>query len=142
MFTSVNNRAAMAYKRVATQTSVNGASPHQLVSLLFDGLLQSIHSARGAMERGDVQTKGESLGKAVRILEEGLKAGLNLKEGGDLALNLRGLYSYCVNRLTQGNLHNDAAALDEVQALMEPIAQSWKQIQGAATQTSAIPAGA
>jgi flagellar protein FliS len=142
MFISVNNRAANAYKRVATETSVQGATPHQLVSLLFDGLLQSLQGARGAMARGDIQAKGEAFGKAVRILEEGLKAGLNLSEGGDLALNLRGLYSYCVTRLTLGNLHSDPLALDEVQSLIEPIAHSWKQIQGAVAQPTANAAGA
>lgn len=129
MFTSVNSRAASAYKRVSAETSVQGANPHQLVALLFDALLQSIQVARGAMARGEVQAKGEALGKAVRILEEGLKAGLNLREGGELAQNLQALYSYCVTRLSQGNLRNDPLALDEAQALIEPIAQSWKQIQ-------------
>ncbi|WP_372662930.1 flagellar export chaperone FliS [Hydrogenophaga sp.] len=130
MFTSVNSRAASAYKRVSAETSVQGANPHQLVALLFEALLQSIQTARGAMARGDVQAKGEALGKAVRILEEGLKAGLNLRDGGEIASNLQQLYSYCVTRLTQANLRNDPLGLDEAQGLIEPVAQSWKQIQG------------
>ena len=40
MFTSVNTRAASAYKRVAVETSVQGADPHTLVGLLFDALLR------------------------------------------------------------------------------------------------------
>ena len=54
MFTSVNSRAASAYKRVAVETSVQGADPHTLVGLLYDALLQSIAQARGAMSRGDI----------------------------------------------------------------------------------------
>lgn len=130
MFTAVNSRAAAAYKRVAAETSVQGADPHQLVGLLFDALLQSIAAARGAMSRDDVGAKGVALGKAVRIIEEGLKAGLNLRQGGDLAANLHQLYSYSVLRLTQANLRNDPKALEEVTQLIEPLAQSWKQIKG------------
>ena len=130
MFTSVNSRAASAYKRVAVETSVQGADPHTLVGLLYDALLQSIAQARGAMSRGDVEAKGAALGKAVRITEEGLKAGLNLQQGGDLAANLQQLYSYCVVRLTQANLRNDPKALEEVTQLIEPLAQSWQQIKG------------
>lgn len=133
MFTSVNSRAASAYKRVAADTGVQGANPHQLVSMLFDALLQSLARARGALEAGDITAKGAAIGKAVRILEEGLKAGLNMEQGGELAQNLRGMYSYSIVRLTHANLRNDAAALTEVTALIEPVADSWKQIRNIGT---------
>ena len=130
MFTSVSTRAASAYKRVAAETSVQGADPHQLVELLFDALLQSLAAARGAMSRGDVNGKGLAIGKAVRIIEEGLKAGLNLKGGGELAANLQALYEYSIRRLTQANLRNDIAVIEEVTQLIEPVASSWKLIRG------------
>ena len=130
MFTSASQRAATAYKRVAAETSVQGADPHALVGLLYDALLQSIAQARGAMARGDVAAKGSAIGKAVRILDEGLKASLNLAEGGELAMNLHQLYTYSAMRLTHGNLRNDPAALEEVVVLIEPLAQSWKLIRG------------
>ena len=130
MFTSVNSRAASAYRRVAAETQVQGANPHQLVGLLFDALLQSINSARGAMTRGDVAAKGAAISKAVRIIDEGLKAGLNLREGGEIAANLHSLYGYSMMRLTHANLRNDDKALEEVRNLIEPLARSWKQIKG------------
>jgi flagellar protein FliS len=130
MFTSVSSRAASAYRRVAAETSVQTATPQQLVELLFDALLQSIANARGALARGDIEAKGQAIGKAVRIIEEGLKAGLNLREGGEIAANLHSLYDYSVMRLTHANLRNDDKALEEVRSLIEPMAQSWKQIKG------------
>ena len=130
MFTSVNSRAATAYKRVAVETSVQGADPHSLVGLLYDALLQSISVARGAISRGDLTAKGQAIGKAVRILEEGLKAGLNPREGGEIAQNLRQLYDYSVVRLTVANLKNDTGSLDEVTRLIEPLAEAWAQIKG------------
>ena len=136
MFTSVNSRAAAAYKRVAADTSIQGADPHQLVAMLFDTLLQSLARGRGALKAGDIEAKGMAIGKAARILEEGLKAGLNMEQGGELAQNLRGMYDYSILRLTQANLHNDDAALAEVSALIEPVADSWKQIK-ASGHTSA-----
>jgi flagellar protein FliS len=136
MFTSVNSRAAAAYKRVAADTGVQGADPHQLVSLLFDALLQSLARARGALEAGDIPAKGAAISKAVRILEEGLKAGLNIEQGGELAQNLRGMYDYSILRLTHANLRNDDAALAEVSALIEPVADSWKQIKAGSAPTA------
>lgn len=128
MFTSVSSRAASAYKRIGVETAVTTANPHQLVDMLFGGLLSAVGAARAALARGDIATKGEQIGKAVRIIDEALKPSLNLEKGGDIAANLNGLYGFCVLRLTQANLKNDDAALAEVLRVMEPIAQGWKQM--------------
>lgn len=142
MFTSVNSRAASAYKRVSADTGVSTADPHQLVVMLFEGLMQSLHVARGAMERGDIEVKGLAIGKAVRILEEGLRSCLNLTQGGEVATNLNNLYAYAAQRLTLANLRNDEKLVIEVIGLIEPVAQSWKAICGATptTASSATPA--
>ena len=142
MFTSVNSRAASAYKRVSADTGVSTANPHQLVVMLFDGLMQSLNAANGAMERGEIEAKGQAIGKAVRILEEGLKGGLNMAQGGALAKDLNGLYGYAVQRLTLANLHNDRALVTEVIGLIEPVADSWKQIRGIAAVPPAMGPGA
>ena len=131
MFNSVGSRSASAYRKIGVETQVDLASPHQLVEMLFEGLFLAIGSARVAMQRGDISTKGRQIGMAVRILDEGLRGGLNLEQGGELAGNLHDLYQFCVMRLTQANLHNDDAALAEVQKLIEPVATGWKQMGAA-----------
>ena len=130
MFNSVSSRSAAAYKRVGLETSVETADPHQLVAMLFEGLIQSVGRARVSLARGDLAGKGEQIIKAVRILDEGLKPALNLEQGGDIAINLSDLYDYCVMRLTQANLRNDDAALGDVLRVIEPLAQGWTQIGG------------
>ncbi len=132
MFTSVSTRSASAYRKVSVETSVDQADPHHLVDMLFDGLLHAIGAARAALQRGDIKAKCQHIVTAVRILEEGLKGGLNLEEGGELAANLMDLYNYCVLRLTQANARNDDVALEEVVRLISPLADGWKQISGTA----------
>ncbi len=129
MFTPVSTRAASAYHRVGVETSVNSADPHQLVSLLFDALLQALGSARNALQRKDIATKCRDISRAVRLLEEGLTASLDEAQGGELAANLSALYDYCVRRLTQANAENDVAKIEEVIHLIEPLASGWKQIR-------------
>lgn len=130
MFTSVGSRAAAAYQRVHVETGVDSASPHQLVNLLFEALLQSVGAARIAMGKGDIPGKGKHIVRAVRILDEGLLPALDTKAGGDLAVNLKGLYGYCTLRLTHANLCNDDAALADVVRVIEPLADGWKRIGG------------
>lgn len=128
MFSPMGPRSASAYKKVGVETSVGQASPHDLVVMLFDALLVAVGSAQAALRSGDIKTKCGNIVIAVRILEEGLKGGLNLEQGGDIAKNLSNLYDYCVVRLTQANARNDMAALEEVMRLVEPIASGWKQM--------------
>ncbi len=130
MFTPVSMRSANTYKTVGLETSVAAANPHQLVSLLFEALLQSLASAKGAIQSGDFPAKGRSISRAVRILEEGLKAGLDANRGGELASNLRSLYDFCILRITEANLKHDAAILDEVIRLIHPVSDGWSQIKG------------
>lgn len=128
MYSPGFSRAANAYRQVGAQSGVESASPHRLIQMLFDGLLQNLNAARGAMQRGEVETKGVQLGRAVRILEEGLKGSLDRQRGGELAMNLGALYDYCIQRLTQANLRNDVQAVEEVVSLVEPVAQGWQEI--------------
>lgn len=128
MFIPVSSRAATAYRQVGVQSAIDGASPHMLIKMLFDGLTLSLNAARGALHRGDTEEKGRQIGKAVRILEEGLKAGLNPAQGGQLASNLQALYDYCVSRLTLANVRNDVTLIEEVSVLIAPVAQSWSEI--------------
>ena len=64
----------------------------------------------------------------MRIIDEGLRSALNLKAGGKLAADLSDLYAYVCLRLTQANLHNDEAALDECVALVSPLREAWQAI--------------
>lgn len=129
MYTAPSARAASTYR----QASVTGASPYQLVSLLYDGLLQSLHRAEASLKSGDTTAKCEHITKAVRFIEEGLKLGLDEKAGGDLAANLRTLYDYCLRRLTIANLRNDPAPIAEVTELIDSVAQGWRGMAGGST---------
>ena len=130
MFTSVSSRSASAYKRASIESSVDMADPHQLVNLLFEALQRALGAAKLAIAAGDVPAKCNQISTAMRIIEEGLKAPLDLEKGGDLAANLDALYEYCASRLVFANLKSDVVILDEVSALVAEIASGWKQING------------
>ena len=119
---------ARAYQRVGIETGVSGASPHQLVAMLFDGVHDAIAQARGAIRDGDIQNKGRSIARAMRIIDEGLQGALNTAAGGTLARDLNDLYHYITLRLTHANLHSDDAALAECAKLIEPVRSAWREI--------------
>ena len=127
MFGPARSRAATAYRQVGVESMVDGASPHRLIQMLFEGLMQTLNAARGALQRGEIQEKGRLINKACRILEEGLKASLDPTQG-EIASNLSALYDYCNTRLMLANARNDVTLIDEVVSLVTPIADGWSQI--------------
>ena len=137
MFSAYNPRAANAYQRINVETSMHTIDQHQLVSLLYEGVLTSIATARGAMARGDVLGKVNGISKAVRILEEGLSTALDKVDGGELAENLGALYDYCMHRLILANARNDDALMHEVMQLIEPVATGWNEMKKRAGQPAA-----
>lgn len=127
-----SHRGAAMYARMGTETAALSASPHQLITMLFDGAAAAIGMARLHMEQQRVKEKGESISKAIDIVDNGLKASLDPNAGGAegarLAGNLAALYDYVVRRLLQANLRNDPAALDEAARLLEDVASAWREI--------------
>ena len=119
---------AKAYQSVAVQTAVATADPHRMTLLLYDGAIEAIRLAQAHMGTRRIAAKCEAIGKAVCILEEGLKASVDRKVGGQLAERLVALYEYITMRLLQANLRNDRKALDEAYQLLDDLRSAWAQI--------------
>jgi flagellar protein FliS len=124
----MNPMAALKqYQTVNTQAQAIEASPHRLIQMLMEGGLTRIAQARGAMERGQVAMKGEMIGKAIGIIG-GLRQGLNLEVGGEIASNLDNLYEYMAGRLVDANVQNQIEPLDEVAGLLRNVKTGWDAI--------------
>lgn len=124
----MNAYAMKQYQTVNVHAQVTEASPHRLIQMLLEGGLQRIAQARGALQHGNIALKGELIGKAMGIVG-GLRDGLNLEKGGEMAANLDNLYAYMMQRLSMANLKNDAAMLDEVAGLLREVKEGWDAIQ-------------
>lgn len=116
------------YRHVGTITAVSQASPHQLVMLLFDGAIAAVLQARHAVSTGDVATRQKTITKAMRIIDEGLKASLEAHGDPALAANLGALYEHMVGRLFQANLRAADEPLEEVARLLGDLRATWAEI--------------
>lgn len=115
---------ARAYRRLDLETSVAQADPHTLVAMLYDGALAAIARARTAQRDGDVAERGQATTRALRILEEGLKASLD-RSGGAIASNLEALYDYMIRQLLGANAAGDDTRYVEVTAMLEQLRDAW-----------------
>ncbi len=121
------NHAMNQYKQVGTGVSAAAADPHQLITMLFDGALEKIAIAKGAMARRAIAEKGQKIGSAIAIID-GLRASLDKEKGGEIANNLDALYEYMQRCLLKANAENDTQLLDEVSGLIKDVKSAWEAI--------------
>ncbi|HZJ93756.1 MAG TPA: flagellar export chaperone FliS [Thiopseudomonas sp.] len=119
--------AMRQYQSVNTQAQAISADPHRLIQMLIEGGLTRLAQARGAMQRDQTALKGELIGKAIAIVG-GLRQGLDVEKGGELATNLDSLYEYMTTRLMEANLKNDPAIIEEVSELLREVKSGWDAI--------------
>ena len=134
MFATVN-RGINAYAKVGLETGVEAADPHKLVLMLYDGALLALNDARVHMINNQTAAKGQSLSKAILIIDSGLKASLDLKAGGEIGARLGALYEYMCDRLLRANLHNRVEIIDEISKLLGELRDTWAQIKPAPAGT-------
>ena len=121
-------RGVGAYATVGLETGVAAASPQKLVVMLYDGVIVALLSAINGIKASNIAIKGASISKAITIIDNGLRASLDKKAGGEIAANLDALYDYMSRRLLEANIKSDAAIVEEIHGLMANLREAWVQI--------------
>ena len=123
----MSNMALNQYRSVSVQSGMTDATPHHMITMLLDGALDRVASAKGAIDRGEVSRKGELLGSAIAIIDS-MRASLDFDKGGEIATNLGSLYDYIEGRLVEANASSNLTLLDEVSALLRESKAGWPAI--------------
>ncbi|ODU10625.1 MAG: flagellar export chaperone FliS [Thiobacillus sp. SCN 64-35] len=115
------------------------ASPHQLIVMLYEGAELSVRMAIKHLNEGDLGKKSVAVSRASNIISEGLRAALDLEQGGAIAQQLDALYEYMNQRLMLMHVRHEAAPLEEVLGLLQELHGAWKQIGAPAGAAPASP---
>ena len=119
--------ALAAYGEVKVHSAIEGASPTELISVLFDGVSSRLNQSLTAIEAGEIAKKGELISQTISILEY-LTAVLDEHNAPEVADNLQGLYRYMVTTLLNANINNDPTAIREVISLMTEVRDAWNEM--------------
>lgn len=123
--------AMTTYRSVGLSGGVIDAEPHELISMLMQGVLDSCARAKGLLGQARtaqrIAEKGEQVGRAISIVET-LRACLDHDAGGEVSGNLDKLYEYMSLRLLMANAGDKVEWLDEVASLMREIKEGWDAI--------------
>ena len=119
---------AKAYAQVGLESGVNSASPHGLILMLYDGAIESIKKAVRSQIDNKPDEKGVAIGKALRIIDEGLKAAVDKDAGGDLANQLLMLYDFIGKELLLATSKKDVDRMNSCILLLEDLRSAWVDI--------------
>lgn len=115
------------YRQVDLSSKVEGASPHRLVSILYEELIQAMALCKQAMRKGDGPRRQQSATRALMVVQA-LEGGLDFDKGGDVAHALRAVYGEAKRLLSLGAKENDADAVGRAQGMIGELAEAWGRI--------------
>jgi flagellar protein FliS len=122
-----------AYKQVDINSSILESNPHQIILMMFDGMLQGVAEAKGAIERKDYELKSQSLTKSINILDALIQS-LDFDIEPEISKNFEVMYSYCIHCLTEASSSLKTDKLDEVIEMIKPVRMAWSEMPEASKQ--------
>ena len=128
------NGGATTYQTQALMT----ASPAQLVVMLIEKATASLHEAIAAIEAQQIEERWRANKRAMEIINH-LDLTLDMEQGGEIAVNLRRLYTFALRRLADVDFNNDTQAARDVIKLLEPMLASWRELARGQMESQASP---
>lgn len=110
------------------KTRVFTATPGELVVMLYDALFQRIRQAIMCLEDREFARAGELLGNGQDIITE-LMSALRPEEAPELSQNLLDLYGFSKQRLLEGYGTKNAAILEEVVRVLQPLRDAFDEAE-------------
>lgn len=111
------------YEQNAIATQGKG----RLIVMLYEGAVKFLKHALNAIENHDYESKGKYIVKAQDIIFE-LNSVLDMDAGGQIAQNLRKLYNFSWQRLSDANIQNDPQMIQDVIGILSELNKGWKAI--------------
>ncbi len=109
------------YQDAAVTTQSSG----RIVVLLYEGAIKFLKMAIREIESNNPEGKGVYITKTLDIIYE-LNTVLDMKAGGEIAQNLRSMYTFMIQHLNKANLKQDANMVKEVIGLLEELNEGWR----------------
>ena len=116
------------YQNAYKKASVNTLDQNKLIIMLYDGAIKNANFAVQYMESGEIEKVHDSLIKTKNIVTE-LLATLNMDQGGEIAKNLKSLYSYMFSQLVEANMEKKSEPVLAVIDLLKELRGAWIQIR-------------
>ena len=128
-------RAHRTYAANQRETSVSSAKPVELVAMVYQRLLDHLHTGKIQMTEG--VDSSESFTKAIDLITTGLESCLDKEKGGEIAQNLAFIYDWAGKEIIRARLRRDPEMIQGVINAFVPLAEAWLEHAGQKDDTFA-----
>lgn len=128
--TGYASSARKSYTNVDIGARVEAASPHQLVSVLFEELLKNLDTLIVGLGAGGTLNRSQVIVRRARAntILLGLEGSLDRNKGGDVAAGLSAVYREARRLIAAGSDGSDADPIREARVMIAEIAGAWAHI--------------
>lgn len=120
-------RAQASYQNMDLSSRVEGASPHQLIALLFEEALNALDAMTAAATRRDLVRLSAAQARALSIVG-GLQASLDIERGGELAQSLAEVYREASRLIIAAGKASEPMFAQQARTMLAEIASAWTAI--------------
>ena len=124
----MTTRSHRAYAATQRETSVSSAKPVELVAMVYQRLLDHLHTGKIQMSEGS--DSSESMTKAIDLITTGLESCLDKEKGGEIAQNLAFIYDWACKEIIRARLRRDPEMIQGVINAFVPLAEAWLEHAG------------
>lgn len=109
----------------------HGRSPLQVVVMLYDNALASMNAGKAAIAAGDSHRRDFQIDRSEQMMTALMNC-LDVKTG-DMAVDLRTLYCYVLNELSEARGDMTTARLERCEMVLKDLRTVWLELEAAIT---------
>ena len=119
----MGSKSALAYAANSIETGVVAANSSQLIVLVYERLFDHLKIGKKELESGRYGI--ESFTKAHDLIQQGLVACIDYKEGGDIAQSLGAIYEWALREIINARVAKSPEKVQEILDVLTPLYEAW-----------------
>jgi len=119
----MGSKSALAYAANSIETGVVAANSSQLIVLVYERLFDHLKIGKKELESGRYGI--ESFTKAHDLIQQGLVACIDYKEGGDIAQSLGAIYEWALREIINARVAKSPEKVQEILDVLIPLYEAW-----------------
>jgi flagellar protein FliS len=113
-------------RQMYQDSAVRGATPIELVVLLYDSAIEDMRRALAAMKNGDIEARSAGVGHALMVLQQ-LQGTLDFEHGGNAAKQFEQFYNLVRAKLLEAQMRNSSDLMQRQVRFMSEVRDCWMQ---------------
>ncbi len=113
-------------RRIYQDSAVRGATPIELVIVLYDSAIEDMRRALAAMGASDIETRAAKVSHALMVLQQ-LQGTLDFEQGGSSAKQFEQFYNMVRAKLLESQLRGSSDLMQQQIRYMSEVRDCWMQ---------------